>query len=49
MTMKVTTATTMPAIVPPDKLFPLLLDEDGVAVAVVAALVDTELLLVDVI
>jgi hypothetical protein len=47
--MKATAATTMPAIAPLDRLFPLLVDEDGLAVAVAPVFVDAELLLVDVI
>ena len=57
MTMNATTATTMPAIAPPDRLFPLPLDaeagvvfEFGLVVAVaVASVVDAEGLLVEVI
>lgn len=49
MAMKATAATTMPAIAPRDRLFPLSVDEDGLAIVNAPVFVGAELLLVDVI
>jgi hypothetical protein len=46
--MKATAATKMPTIAFGDRLFPLLVDEDGLVIVVAPVFVDTELLVVDI-
>jgi hypothetical protein len=46
--MKATAATRMPTIAFGDRLFPLLVDEDGLVIVVAPVFVDTELLVVDI-